>query len=165
MKKRLLKINWDRLYPMGYDHHAERNIFHAALFGASFWAVVGFINRYLNWLHSLERPARQLLDFYEILAEAFFWFPIILVLMLAAVFMHYAYHRAGSKSIYLMRRLPSRWELHRRCIAGSAICAAVALAVAIILFWIFYASYLLFTPKIYLTGDQLTKFFLYWRVM
>ena len=165
MKKRLLKINRDRLYPMGYDHPAERSIFNAALFGACFWAVIGFIKRYLNWLHSLERLHHKLLNFYEILGNAFFWFPILAVFLLAAVFVHYAHHRSGSKSIYLMRRLPSRWELHRRCIAGPALCAAIMLAVAIILFWIFYASYMLFTPKIYLTGDQLKKFFLYWRVM
>ena len=71
----------------------------------------------------------------------------------------------GLIAVYLMRRLPSKWELHRRCIAGSAICAAVALAVAIILFWIFYASYLLFTPDEWLTGGQLGKLFMYWRVM
>jgi len=165
MKKQALKTKWERYYPLGFEHETERSIFVACLFGASVWGIIGFYNRYSFWINSLDKRNPEYRNFYEILDKAFFWFPIVLAFLLAAVIMHYAYHHTGSKSIYLMRRLPSKWELHRRCFAGPIVCAVILLAVGIVLFGIFYASYMLFTPDEWLTGNQLKKLFMFWSVM
>ncbi len=42
-----------------------------------------------------------------------FW--IFFLLMGYQVARHYRYHTRDSMSVYLMRRLPDRWEYHRRC--------------------------------------------------
>ncbi len=169
MKKPALKINWECCYPVGYEHEPERGIFFAGLFGASIWGIIGFFNRYSHWLTQLKSEQRGYIppiqNFYEILGNAFFWFPIIIAFMLAAIAMHYAHHYYGSKSIYLMRRLPSRWELHRRCVAGPIIYILITIAVALILFFIFYSIYMIFTPDEWLTNNQLKKLFMFWSVM
>ncbi len=169
MKKQVLKIDWEKLYPPGYEWQTERGIFSGAIIGASMWGIIGFFSRYSHWLDQLKSDARgyipEVMNFYEILGNAFFCFPIIIAFMLAAIAMHYAHHHSGSKSIYLMRRLPSRWELHRRCLAGPIIFILIAIAVALVLFFIFYSVYMIFTPDEWLTHDQLKKLFMFWSVM
>lgn len=68
-----------------------------------------------------------------------FWI-VALCLVLLPLF-HYLWHWQGSKSIYLMRRLPGRSELWRRCLAGPAVlltltllAAALALLLCILLY-------------------------------
>ena len=76
---------------------------------------------------------------------------------------HYQYHSQGSKSIYLMKRLPDRMELHRRCltlpIAGLVICGLTAfLTIALC-----YGIYLYFTPKECLSPHQWEMFWRFYR--
>lgn len=81
--------------------------------------------------HGLETAARSLhrmTDFADLIGaqsdSASFWtppvfFPLTLVVLAALLLIpcnYYAFWR-GAKSIYLMRRLPDRWELARRCLA------------------------------------------------
>ena len=65
-------------------------------------------------------------------------------------------------SIYLMRRLPDRWELHRRCLvfpfAGLVLCVAAAFLTVVLC----YACYMIATPEICLTPGQWQK---YWRFL
>lgn len=87
--------------------------------------------------------------FAELLAEsrpmAGFWITAACMAALAA--WHYAYHYQGSRSIYLMRRLPSRWELWRRCLALPAAGAVCALLLAALLLLCYFGLYLLLTPR------------------
>ena len=73
-------------------------------------------------------------------------FPLFWVTMALEVFSAYRYHKTGSRSIYLMRRLPDKWELHRRCWRRPLIYTAgsLALMAVILVFW--YLMYLLITP-------------------
>ena len=59
---------------------------------------------------------------------------------------HYSVHYRGTKSIYTMRRLPDRWELHRRCLTVPALGAAAFLLEAALLWGIDFAIYRLATP-------------------
>ena len=43
------------------------------------------------------------------------------LVMLGAAVQNYFGHFQGSRSIYLMRRLPQRWELARRCLGEPAL--------------------------------------------
>ena len=87
-----------------------------------------------------------------------------LPLLLPLVFLlwHYAYHYQGSRSVYLMRRLPDRWEYHRRCLA---IPAATVAATAVLLagsLALFYGAYMLFTPAACVVPGQWAEI---WRVL
>ena len=67
---------------------------------------------------------------------------------------HYYYHYMGSKSIYTMKRLPSFWELWRRCITIPFIAGVVSLLIAFILLMLYFAFYMLVTPDICIVPGQ-----------
>lgn len=55
-------------------------------------------------------PFRELMGGFPLLVPACF-----LLAMAVQVWRHYSWHTRDSMAIYTMRRLPDRWELHRRC--------------------------------------------------
>lgn len=57
-----------------------------------------------------------------------------------------------SKSIFLMKRLPDRWELARRCVTVPLLCMGIFIALLLVHIAVFYVGYLLFTPKSTLVG-------------
>jgi len=76
---------------------------------------------------------------------------------LSHVIVHYQYHHRVSKSIYTMKRLPNRWELHRRCWSLPLCCFAAVLLTGFLLLLVYYAVYLLVTPAENLAPDQWKK--------
>lgn len=121
--------------------------------------------------HGLETAARSLhrmTDFADLIGaqgdSASFWtppvfFPLTLVVLAALLLIpcnYYAFWR-GAKSIYLMRRLPDRWELARRCLAIPLFTVACALLLVVILLPAFYGIYLHLTPEDALRPGQLDK--------
>lgn len=100
-------------------------------------------------------------DYAELLGHALTGFAVLALVMAAFAVYNYAYHRQGSKSIYLMRRLPNGWELHRRCLAIPAVTVLICLLAAFILLCLYYLIYLLVTPDVCLVPGQWQKL---WRV-
>ena len=96
-------------------------------------------------------------DFTEILDRSLWGFLVAIIAALALIGVHYACHYQDSKSIYTMRRLPNRWELHRRCLTLPLLAAAVYLILAFVILLIFYAVYMNLTPDVCLTPGQWQK--------
>lgn len=141
MKKPALKINWEKHFPPGFEWETERGLFTAAFVISCLWSLT-FFHRFIEAVHyMLDRQGVPY--FYEILGNAFFCFPIAIAFMLASIAMNYAHHHSGSKSIYLMRRLPDPWERHRRCVEVPLWSAAITVLAAITLFFIYYGIYIL----------------------
>jgi len=71
---------------------------------------------------------------------------VCIIALLMSIY-HYFYHYQGSKMMYLMRRLPDKWDVHRRC--WTLPIAGVVLMVAwmFVLKMIYYAVYILCTPS------------------
>lgn len=93
------------------------------------------------------RSGAVMADFGQVLGK---WLSGFLMAAVGGVLLavwHYRYHRQGSMSIYLMRRLPDRWLLHRRCLALPALVVAAAVLVALALLLGYYALYLWVTPE------------------
>ena len=76
------------------------------------------------------------------------------------VIYHYSYHFKGSKSIYLMRRLPDRWELHRRCLTLPIAMAVFFLLMGFVMLLLFFWAYFAAVPAQYIQPDQWAKI---WR--
>jgi len=76
-----------------------------------------------------------------------FFVPLFLYLAFMAWY-HYFYYcyGMGTKSIYLMRRLPKRSPLIRSCIQGTLLCMAAAAVSAAALYLLYYLIYLLTIP-------------------
>lgn len=88
------------------------------------------------------------------------FFPFVLVILGAiclAVYNFGGFH-SGSKSHYLMRRLPNRWEYHRRCLALPLMTILASLILIPLLLGLYYAIYILFTPEQCLQPDQWERF-------
>ena len=164
MKKQRSKINWEKHTPPGFDYETERSIFVAALIISILWSL-GFFSRFLDEVHYVNVAPTPY--FYEVLGNAFFCFPIAIALMLSSIAMNYAHYHSGSKSIYLMRRLPNRWERHRRCIEIPLASAAITLLTAILIFFIYYFFYMFWINKhgYHPYANQLKLLLENWRVM
>jgi len=96
-------------------------------------------------------------DFADLLSGRMLGFFAVAVAMIALAGYHYSYHFHGSKSIYVMKRLPHRSELVRRCAALPILIAAVTLAAVLLLTLIYYWFYMAVTPKHCLTPGQWAK--------
>lgn len=73
---------------------------------------------------------------------------------------HYRYYYQDSKSIYLMRRLPNRFELHRRALFLPLLELLLVGITAFLLLVLYYNIYLLATPSQCLVPGQWQKL---WR--
>ena len=144
MKKRASKINWEKHTPPGFDWEMERGLFIAALVISCLWSL-GFFFRFSDAAHYVEDTPVPY--FYEVLGNALFCFPIAIAFMLVSIALNYAHFHSGSKSIYLMRRLPDPWERHRRCLMVPLWSALITLLAAILLFFIYYGVYMLWITK------------------
>lgn len=104
----------------------------------------------------------QLPEFSQLFGYCHYGFLVIAVSMVGVAIIHYAYHFQGSKSVYLMRRLPDRREFHRRCLRLPVLGAAAALAAAALTVIVYFAIYMLVPPDRVLPPDQMEKI---WSVL
>jgi len=96
-------------------------------------------------------------DFIALLGNSLTGFLILALCLPALIFYHYAYHYRDSMSIYLMKRLPDRWELHRRCISLPFCGILACCGAAFILLLVYFGVYMLLTPSACLAPDQWQK--------
>lgn len=100
-------------------------------------------------------------DFITLLDRSLIGFGLVALCMIGFIIYHYAYYRQGSKSIYLMKRLPKRSELHRRALTVPLLAMLTSALTAFILLLLYFAIYMLATPAECLTPDQWQKI---WRI-
>ena len=92
-------------------------------------------------------------SFYTLNELFYSMFLILSIVMLGHIVYNYAYYHKGSKSIYLMKRLPNGFEIHRRALTVPLLSVAATAAIAIISIFIYFIIYVLATPKICLPHD------------
>lgn len=99
----------------------------------------------------------QMTDFIHIFHGCLLGFFILMIWCIPQTVLHYRYHYQGSKSIYLMRRLPRRGELHKRCVTVPAAVLLLTGFSAFVTMLFFFGIYHLLTPDAALTPDQWHK--------
>lgn len=160
------KIDLTRHAPLGIRLDWEIQFFAAGWIGSALYSF-GFLLKYYNLLSDLYiyrsgstrelDLSRVMPDFYTVLDDSLRFYLIFALCMLLLIIYHYAFHHMGSKSIYTMRRLPNKWELHRRCLALPIASALILLAAAGITMLLWFAVYMLCTPEQCLTPNQWAK--------
>lgn len=144
-----------RLTPPGYDASVELGWLAVGGMIAFITSLGGFgsrLNSALSTLRMADRlgnlryPTMMMPYFAEILGGALWSFVILAVIALLLIPVHAGYWYQGSRSIYLMRRLPQRGELLRRTAGLPVLIAAAALAAALALLLVYFAIYCLVTP-------------------
>ena len=88
-----------------------------------------------------------IVPFRNLFSAYFLGFVIVSAVMLCFIIYHYAYFRQGSMSIYLMKRLPGKSELHRLALTVPCLAALATLAVAFAAIALYFIIYILATPK------------------
>lgn len=151
------KPDFSRYAPAGADLQPQRRTF--MLGAAAAWLYsLGFVFRCIDARSMLYTynalEGRRILrgdavmpDFVQLLDKALLGFGFLALVMLGFSIFYYAYHRQGSRSIYLMRRLPDRWELHRRCLTLPLLGALCCIVMAVLLVMLYYGLYRLLTPE------------------
>ncbi len=163
--------NLEKHAPAGINLQMEQGIFKAGMIFSFLFSLIFFL-RY-NSAYSVIRDWRKsnrvlqpgsiiFEDFNVILGSSLIGFLLLALCMLALIVYHYIYHWQGSKSIYLMKRLPNRWELHRRCLTLPVLAALLCLLAAGALLLIYYGFYMVLTPEEVLTPGQWQKI---WSVL
>ena len=158
-----------KLVPPGMEYKPELRFYITGLICAGLYSLSFFIRyfdaRYELYEHydykSVLIDGAKIADFSSLLGYALVGFAFLAVCMLGFIVYHYLYYRQGSKSIYLMKRLPSKLELHKRAIALPLLAILGCLVAALIVMLLYFAVYMLATPKQCLLPNQWQKL---WRL-
>ena len=173
MKQRK-KLDLTPYAPVGFDAEREWKVFWGSLTAAGLFSCFYLYAYWDAWDHlfskhgfqgSVTRTLREgaiMPDFVELLDKYLWGFVVVALCMAAYGVYHYLYHYQGSKSIYLMRRLPDRWELHRRCLTLPVAGIVISMLCMVVCLLLFYWVYMTFTPASCLMPDQWQKL---WRGM
>ncbi len=135
----------------------------------SFLYSLLFLDAYFSAWNDLfiwEKGSRVLIkerimpDFAELIESYLLGFFIVSLCMIGFVIYRYAYYRQGSKSIYLMKRLPHKSERHRRAWLLPLLAALVSILIALTLLLLYFTVYMLVTPDECVSAGQWYKI---WR--
>ena len=150
--------------PPGMETEKEKNYFLLLLIVAAV-ASCNFFTRLIQALERLESTMvfyryDQMPDFYRLLDGNFLGFGVVALYCIGTVAFRFWYYYQGSKSIYLMRRLPDRSVLVRSGVEMPLKRILLSLAVMAGMVVLFYMVYWIATPEQYLQPDQWQKL---WR--
>ena len=155
--------------PPGMDLTQEWRVFLIGNVGAVLVSFLAFVDQYLDArarLFTYVAGERVLISgaviapFYSLINYYFAGFFLVACFLLGYIIYHYSYYRQGSMSLYLMKRLPSRWERHRRAITLPCLAALATLVIALAAILFYYIIYLVATPWACLPYEALREM---WR--
>ncbi len=149
-----MKKNLDKFVPLGLDANKEIRYFTTAIVIAVLfstpviWRFAAFYNGlfFTTGTAKVIYPGAVMAPFRDIIGIFMLGFPVAAVYIIGFAVFHYSYHTIGSKSIYLMKRLPDSRELHRRCLTLPLTALAATVLIALLILAAYYAMYILITP-------------------
>lgn len=149
------KIPWDRLMPLGLDRSTQLRWLRWGLlagpvtnlqFTGAFSQARRALYHYWSGGGRLLREGAVMAPFSQVLTWGLYGCYAAAAAMAALAFFYWRQHYRGSRSIYLMRRLPDRWELARRCLGLPLLGAGLYLLEALCLRLLDFGIYRLLTP-------------------
>lgn len=163
MKMRNKWESLSRLFPMGWPWQSEIMLTAAALGLSALSALALFLSRFAPALDNLYEhaynqepvlvPGRMVPPYPQVLGNALLGFGLVALCLILLPIGHFLWHRWGARSDYLMRRLPRRQELAKRCIIGSALLLVITVLTGLVIFWLFFLWYQAATPVGHLPPD------------
>lgn len=172
-RRRMREIEWskriDSVAPPGIGTDWEIKGYLTGLVLFVIMSAIDFIGNYneaysdlYHWLFGRQVmiAGAVMPDFVAILDDSLRGFFLYCFLMLAVVVWHYLYYYNGPKSIYLMKRLPNRLEIHKRAWVLPLLGVAATLLAAFVMLVIYFEIYMIVTPKQCITPGQWSKI---WR--
>ncbi|MBR3769648.1 MAG: hypothetical protein IKL06_03855 [Lachnospiraceae bacterium] len=154
------KINvekWEKYTPPGIEFTKQMTICLTGISAAFGWSW-SFLVKYLTARGELfertmtglvVRDGAMMQDFWNLVHEdmdSLDGFLVFYLVMIGLMVYHYLYYYQGSKSIYLMQRLPDRWEIHRRNVTLPLVAIVLGVLTEIVVLLLYYAIYMMCTP-------------------
>ncbi len=142
--------------PPGMDLAQEWRIFLIGNISSVAVSFFAFLDQYIdarNRLFTVVGEKKMLIDgalivpFHHLFSIYFSGFFLTMCMLLGYIVYHYAYFRQGSMSIYLMKRLPQKSELHRRALTLPCLAVLATIGVAIAAILLYFIIYFLATQK------------------
>ena len=142
--------------PPGIDLKQEFRLFLIGNIASVIVSFLAFLDKYINARNNLffyEIDKKILIDgaiiapFSSLFSVYFSGFFLVACFLLGYVIHHYLYFRQDSMSIYLMKRLPDKRELHRRALTVPCLAALATIGVALSAILLYFIIYILATPK------------------
>ena len=139
------KPDLSKLVPLGAQPRKQLAAIFGAIIIAFIWSLrVPFtiVREYHRCTKDLKIGINAFMAGYSyLLADGLYGFYIVAGLMALLAVWNYASHFIGSRADYLMRRLPARLELHRRCLTLPCVGIALSLILSVVLDLAYRAIY------------------------
>lgn len=163
--KQQIQVWLDAHVPLGLNGTAHAGWISGGIIGAALFHFIRFAAHYDYCVSTLYRDDKRtiLIDpsgedqwvympsFGEMMENSYYLFILIALLMVALSIYNYKYHFQGSKSIYLMNRLPDDKDLMRRCLTLPTLGILACIILAALVTGLCYLVYMTNTPDVYLT--------------
>ena len=151
MKKPRFELS--RWAPPGMELRFWKQFFWSGLFFSALYSMTFLMEFKSEWNGLWADVEKKILwnnarmpAFFELLDKSLFGYLVLSVGMVVMAVYSYGYFYRDSRSIYLMRGLPDRWELHRRCLPLPAVGILICTVTSLVNGMIYYGIYRLFTP-------------------
>lgn len=164
MKMRNKWESLSRLFPMGWPWQNEIMLTAAALGLSTLTAMGLFLSRFTPALDDLYQraygqepvliPGKLVPPYPQVLGNALLGFGLVALCLILLPIGHFLWHRWGARSDYLMRRLPRRQELAKRCVTGSALLLVITALTGLVMFGLLFLWYQAATPAGHLPPDM-----------
>lgn len=150
------KYSWLKTYaPPGIHLAQEVGYWMMTMVASTLWSML-FLVQYLqarNLLFKTVAGKKVLIEgvlmptFEDLITGRFDIFFLVIIYCVIIAIYHYFYHYQGSKMMYLMKRLPNKWEVHIRCLILPVCASIIAVVYMFVLRTLYYAIYILCTPS------------------
>ncbi len=139
------RIALEKLAPVGADVQKQLRWTGVALAASALWSLRALM-RIVREMKTLKAVIDQgafssVAAYPRYLGSAFYGFALLSLVLAGLAVWNYAAFRRGARADYLMRRLPNRWEYHRRCLAVPLLGIAASVLVALTLYVLYRAVY------------------------
>ena len=139
------KPDLSRLAPIGAQPEKQVLTILVALFVSLIWSLripVAVAREYYRYVELLNMGSTAVMEEYPALSsDGLYGFYISAGLMVLMAVWNYVFHLIGSRADYFMRRLSSKWELHRRCFTLPAIGFALSIILSALIGLAYKAIY------------------------
>ncbi len=153
--------------PLGLELGVTSKIFAFLFVVAILFSLVFFTDFYNHRRELFENPMSEIVtpgaimpDFITVLGGCLLCFWLVVAFAIVFAVTNYIYHHSGTNSYYLMRRLPSKFEYHKRCLTLPILIIILTAFIAFLLLLFYYNHYMQNTPEQCIAPNQWEKI---WR--
>ena len=161
-----MRSNLVKYAPPGYDYSIDKKVYHIGLGIANLFSLTYFSHYASDSKHlytitisgeKIVNPNVLMIDFVYVLNNALLGYFILSICLLLLATLRYLYYYQHSKSIYLMKRLPDKFDMHRRCLTMPLLLALICVGIAFLVLLLYFSHYMIFTPDSCIKPNQWMK--------